>query len=92
MTQSLTEWLQQHRLTVVAVDTARRRLRLKADGDICSDVACGDQTVVVSDEGTSGSLETLNPGDIVRLESAGARALRIVVARRAWDELPSPEF
>ena len=41
MTQSLTDWLQQTRLIVVAVDPERRRVRVKSDGDACTDLSCG---------------------------------------------------
>jgi len=35
---------------------------------------------------------TLNPGDIVKLDSSGGRPDRIVVVRRVWEELTSPEL
>ncbi|MBI1736102.1 MAG: hypothetical protein HYR51_13080 [Candidatus Rokubacteria bacterium] len=90
MAQRLTDWLQQSRLTVVAVDTEHRRVRLKDVADACSDVACGEATVVLTEDG-AGDLSCLNPGDIVRVEGA-ASAPRIVIVRRIWDELTSPEF
>jgi hypothetical protein len=34
----------------------------------------------------------LNPGDIIRLDQQTGRPDRIVVVRRVWDELTSPEF
>jgi hypothetical protein len=37
-------------------------------------------------------LDALNPGDIIRVEGAADRPDRIVVVRRVWDELTSPEF
>jgi hypothetical protein len=47
---------------------------------------------VVSDEGVRADLTALNAGDIVRLEGPGGRPERIVVVRRVWDELSSPEW
>ena len=91
MTQGLTEWLQKTRLTVVEVDQAKGRLRVRGEADACSDLSCGEQTLVVTDDGTGG-LETLNPGDIIKVEPAAGRADRIVVVRRAWDEIASPEL
>ncbi len=91
ITQSLTEWLQQSRLLVVDVDVRARRVRVREASDSCSDLACGAETTVVSDEG-SGGLETLNPGDIVKVESSPAGLERIVVLRRAWEEWASPEL
>jgi hypothetical protein len=93
MTQSLTDWLQQNRLIVVSVNAATRRVRLKSAADVCTDVSCAEQTVVVTDETASGGLDALNAGDIVRLDGGTpAQPERIVVVRRVWEELTSPEF
>ena len=92
MTQSLTDWLQQNRLIVVSVDAAARRVRLKGAADVCTDVSCADTDIVVNDEGRGG-LDGLNAGDIVRLDGGTpAKPDRIVVVRRVWEELTSPEF
>lgn len=91
MAQSLTEWLQQTRLTVVDVDASRGRLRVRGASDACTELSCSEQTVVVSDEGRSG-LEALNPGDIIKIEPAGGRPEKIVVVRRVWEEIASPEI
>ncbi|MBI1848210.1 MAG: hypothetical protein HY294_05525 [Candidatus Rokubacteria bacterium] len=91
-TQSLTEWLQQSRLLVVAVDPAVSRIRVRGVEEVCTDLSCSDQTLVVSDEGAGRDLGALNPGDIVRVESEAGRATRIVVVRRVWEELTSPEW
>lgn len=91
MGQSLTEWLQQTRLTVVDVDASRGRLRVRGASDACTELSCSEQTVVVSDEGRSG-LEALNPGDIIKIEPAGGRPEKIVVVRRVWEEIASPEI
>lgn len=92
MTQSLTDWLQQNRLVVVAVDQETGRLRVRAEGDACRDLSCHEATVVIGDDGSHGGLRTLGPGDIVRLDGPAGRPERIVVVRRAWEELTSPEF
>ena len=92
MTQSLTEWLQQSRVMVVDVDTVKRRLRVKGHADVCTELSCSEATVVVTDDETHATLDTLNPGDIVKVESAPGQPQRIVVLRRVWDELTSPEL
>jgi len=92
MAQGFTDSLQQNRLVIVAVDQASGRVRVKSASDACTDLSCSEQTLVVSDEGTSTDLETLNPGDIVKLEGKTGRPQRIVVVRRVWDELTSPEW
>ena len=89
---SFTDSLRQDRLIVVAVDAARSRVRLKPDSDMCTDLSCSEQTLVVSDEGTSADLTALNPGDIVKVEGDAGGPQRIVVVRRVWDELSSPEW
>ena len=87
-----TVWLQDNRLVVVSVDPDRRRLRLRGAQDACSDLQCGQDTVVVADEDTTPGLDALGPGDIVKLESSEAGSTRIVVLRRAWEEYASPEL
>ena len=62
MTQSLTDWLQQNRLVVVSVDPASRRVRLKGEAGVCTDLACAEQTVVVTDDTATGALDALNVG------------------------------
>jgi hypothetical protein len=91
MAQSLTDWLQQSRLTVVEVDRSHGRLRVKGVEDACSDLVCPDTAIVVTDEGHS-ALDALNPGDIVKLESVAGRLDKIVVVRRVWEEIASPEL
>lgn len=91
MTHGLTDWLQQSRLIVVSVDPAAGRVRLKGVEDLCTDLTCGADTRVTSDD-VSGGLEALNAGDIVRVEARAGAAQKIVVVRRVWDELSSPEF
>jgi hypothetical protein len=93
MTQSLTDSLMSSRLVIVAVDREGGRVRVRGEQDVCTDLSCHDETVVVSDDdGHRRDLERLHPGDIVTIESTANRANRIVVVRRVWDELSSPEF
>ena len=92
MTQSLTEWLRDSRVMVVEVDRGKGRLRVKGDADACSDISCSEGTVVVTDDEAHATLDTLNPGDIVRVESTPGQPRRIVVLRRVWEELTSPEL
>jgi hypothetical protein len=91
MTQGFTDRLQKHRLTVVAVDATRGRLRVRGEADACSDLACGEPTIVLTEEGATG-LSALQPGDTVKIEPADDRPQRIVVLRRAWDDTASPEI
>ena len=92
MSQGLTDWLQQSRFVVVAVDSARRSLRVKDEAEACTDLSCSERTVVVTDEGTGPDLEAINAGDIVKIEEASGRPERIVVVRRVWEELTTPEW
>jgi hypothetical protein len=89
---SFTESLQHERHIVVAVDSAKGTVRVRSAAEACTDLACSEGTLVVSDEGTRADLAMLNAGDIVRLEGPGGRPERIVVVRRVWDELSSPEW
>jgi hypothetical protein len=90
MTTSLTDLLQKTRLTVVEVDAAKRHLRVRGEADACSTLSCGERTVVLADE-ANGGLEALNPGDIIKVEPASGGTQTIVVLRRAWEEIASPE-
>lgn len=92
MAQSLTDWLQQSRLIVVEVQREKGRIRVKGEGEVCSDLSCGEGMVYVADEAQTGGPALLNPGDIIRIEKDADRQDRIVVVRRVWDELTSPEF
>ena len=47
--------------------------------------------VAVAGEGSAG-LDALQPGDIIRVDREPGRQDKIVVVRRVWDELTSPEF
>jgi hypothetical protein len=92
MAESLTERLQRDRLIVVEVMKEAGRIRVKGAADTCRDISCGAEAIVDASEGPVGGLEALNPGDIIRLESDERRQQRIVVVRRVWEELTSPEF
>jgi hypothetical protein len=87
-----TDWLQATRLTVVSIDPVSRHLRVRGAQDACSDLRCGQDTVVVADEDATLPLDALSPGDIVKLESSSAGPTRIVVLRRGWEEYASPEL
>jgi C4-type Zn-finger protein len=90
---SLTDSLQEHRHIIVAVDPVRKTIRVKGAADACTDLSCSEQTLVVSDDmGSRADLAALNAGDIVKLEGPLDRPRRIVVVRRVWDELSSPEW
>jgi hypothetical protein len=92
MSQGLTDWLQQSRFVVVAVDPDRRSLRVRGEAEICTDLSCSERTLVVTDEGAAPDLTALNAGDIVKIEEAAGRPERIVVVRRVWEELTTPEW
>jgi hypothetical protein len=91
MAEGLTEHIQNSRLVVVAVRRAEGRLRVRGEADVCSDLSCSARIIVVTQEDTEAGLDALHPGDIIKVEPAGGRPDRIVVLRRAWDELASPE-
>jgi hypothetical protein len=92
MALTLTESLQHRRLIVVAADAEQRLLRVRSEADACTDLSCHDETVVVAEDGPGAGLAALNPGDIVKVTTVAGRAAEIVVVRRVWDELSSPEF
>ena len=91
MVQSLTERLQKNRLTVVSLDKETGRLRVKGE-TACSDLACHEGTLVVTDEAIRADLALLNPGDIIKLEPDTEHPEKIVVVRRVWEELSSLEM
>ncbi len=92
MAQSLSESIQQSRMTVVAVDKSRGRLRVRGTADVCTDLSCSEHARVVTDEEVKADLDFLNPGDIVKIEPGVGSVERIVVVRRAWEEIASPEI
>jgi len=92
MSQSLTDWLRDSRLVVVEIQRELGRVRVRSAADGCSDLTCGAQAVVVDETGTTGNLDTLNPGDVIKIATEAGQPDRLVVVRRVWDELSSPEF
>jgi hypothetical protein len=94
MTASVTDRLQQDRLMVVEVDREHGRLRVKGAG--CTDLSCHERTLVITEDGTLAGVDALNPGDIVRIEEdvtdGGARVAKVVVLRRVWERIASPEL
>ena len=90
MAQSLTDLIQTSRLTVVAVDKDAGRLRVRDDAEMCTDLSC-QGSLVVTDEESRADLGLINPGDIIKVESKAGRPEKIVVVRRAWNEIGSPE-
>jgi hypothetical protein len=92
MSQTLTDALQHGRLVVVATDQERRLIRVRSEAEACTDLACHEETVVVTEDDAGAGLGALNPGDIVKVNTVAGRPAQIVVVRRVWDELSSPEF
>lgn len=91
MTESLTDRLQRSRLTVVDVDPTGGRLRVRGEADACSELSCPPEVLVMTEEGSAG-LQALNPGDIIKLEPPAGRPEKIIVLRRVWEEIASPEL
>jgi hypothetical protein len=83
--------VQMRRNTVLSVDPAARRFRsLTGTGHVrVSDVSKG--TLVVTEEAQAAGLALLMPGDVIRVEAPYGQIQRIVVLRRGWQELESPE-
>lgn len=92
MIERVTEWLQRSRLTVVSIDKAHGRLRVRGEADHCSDLTCHGGTLVVADNESRADLDLLNPGDIIKVEPSPEKPEKIVVVRRVWEELASPEL
>src|SRR5256885_16985938 len=90
MTQSLTEHIQSSRLVVVEVKRAEGRLRVRGEADVCAELSCSEETLVVTDEDAKAGLDTLHPGDIIKIEPAGGRPDRVVPLRPAWGGLARP--
>ena len=83
--------VQMGRNTVLSVDPAARRFRsLTSTGHVrVSHVSKG--TLVVTEEAQAAGLALLMPGDVSRVEAPHGPIQRIVVVRRGWQELESPE-
>jgi hypothetical protein len=83
--------VQMGRQTVLNVDPAARRfLSVTGTGQVrVSEVNRG--TLVLTEETQGGGLALLKPGDVIRVEPRHGQIQRIVVLRRGWQELESPE-
>jgi hypothetical protein len=92
MEQGLTEWAQASRLTVVEVMKEAGAIRVRDAADQCTQISCGPGTTIAADDVDPGGLETLGAGDIIRIDERPGGARRIMVVRRSWDEITSPEF
>src|SRR3989338_601649 len=85
MAMSLTDSLKHDRYSVVAVDKAAGRLRIKSEAELCTDFACGEAEIV-TDRGRTRDLDEINPGDIIMLEHKDGKAKEIRVVRRVFGE------
>lgn len=83
--------VQTGRSTVLSVDPAGWRFRsLTRTGHVReSEVSKG--TLVVTEGAQAAGLALLMPGDVIRVEAPRGQIHRIVVLRRGWQELESPE-
>ena len=83
--------VQMGRQTVLNVDPAARRvLSVTGTGQVrVSEVNRG--TLVLTEETQGAGLALLKPGDVIRVEPAHGQIRGIVVLRRGWQELESPE-
>ena len=89
--QNMTESLQTDRMTVVEVNKAAGRI-VCLNGEpriVAHEVHNG--ALVVADDGQRADLGFLNVGDVIKAEIRDGRIHKIVVLRRAWAELASPE-
>src|SRR5206468_11983916 len=84
MAMSLTDSLKHNRYSVVAVDAAAGRLRVRSEAELCTDFA-GGEAEVGTDEGRSHALADINPGDSVTLEHKDGHASEIRGVRRDLD-------
>jgi hypothetical protein len=83
--------VQATRQTVLNVDPAGQRfLALTGTGQVrVSEVSKG--ALVVTDETQGAGLALLRPGDVIKVEAPHGQIQKIVVLRRGWQELESPE-
>jgi hypothetical protein len=83
--------VQMGRQTVLNVDPAARRvISVTGTGQVrVSEVNRG--TLVLTEETQGAGLALLKPGDVIRVEPRHGQIQRIVVLRRGWQELESPE-
>ena len=83
--------VQMGRNTVLTVDPAARRFgSLTGTGHVR--VSHGSNgMLVVTQEAQPAGLALLMPGDVIRVEAPHGQIQRVVVLRRGWQELESPE-
>ena len=83
--------VQMGRQTVLNVDPAARRVvSVTGTGQVrVSEVNRG--TLVLTEETQGAGLALLKPGDVIKVEAPHGQIQRIVVLRRGWQELESPE-
>jgi hypothetical protein len=75
----------------VRVDLASTTAQRAPDGRPDSSPAYPKGTLVVTEETQGAGLALLMPGDVIRVEAPHGQIQRIVVLRRGWQELESPE-
>ena len=75
------------------VDREHGRLRVKVK---LHDLSCHAQMIVQTEDGTIAGVDALYPGDIVRVETdiaaEGTPVAKVVVLRRVWESIASPEL
>jgi hypothetical protein len=88
MAHRLTDSLKHERFSVVDVDRAAGRLRVRAVENVCTDVSC-EGARIYDESGLSG-LDRIYPGDTVTMEHRDGRLREVTVVRRAYDEYSGP--
>src|SRR5437773_7423302 len=78
MTRSLTEHIQSSRLVVVEVKRAEGRLRVRGEADMCTELSCSEETLVVTDEDAKAGLDTLTLGQSSRFKRPAGVPHRLV--------------
>ena len=91
MTLSLTDALKQEPSHRGGRGQGRRSASRTSEAEMCSDLSC-EGTLVVTDEGQSQDLGTINAGDIITMELKNGQPSQIRVVRRVYDEYSSPEW
>lgn len=79
------------RHTVLTVDPAARRFLSRTDTGRVDVSEVGQGALVVTDDTQGAGLAHVKPGDVIRVEAPNGQVQRIVVLRRGWRELESPE-
>ncbi len=79
------------RAVVIEVQKEKGLVRVLGESGRPMNLACQKGLLVVSEGGARGDLGSLNPGDMVRLETSTACPAKLVLLWQAWEELTSPE-